>query len=84
LPTALDQDANVPIFPPMRFSMTLKTHGKAGVDFITVHCGITQHSLNVLNDCGRLMGIVSRGGSLMAEWVLKNQAENPLYEDLTG
>jgi phosphomethylpyrimidine synthase len=59
----------------------IEAHGKAGVDFITVHCGITRHSLDMLDNCGRIMGIVSRGGSLMAEWVLKNQAENPLFED---
>ncbi|MFO8112208.1 MAG: phosphomethylpyrimidine synthase ThiC [Desulfosalsimonadaceae bacterium] len=59
----------------------IEAQGKAGVDFITVHCGITRHSLAVLTDCGRLMGIVSRGGSLLAEWIAKNQAENPLYED---
>jgi len=55
-------------------------HAKAGVDFITVHCGITRESLSVLRGCDRLMGIVSRGGSLLAEWILKNEAENPLYE----
>ncbi|MGM0453668.1 MAG: phosphomethylpyrimidine synthase ThiC [Thermodesulfobacteriota bacterium] len=55
--------------------------GKAGVDFITVHCGITRHSLRVLKDAGRLMGMVSRGGSLMAEWIYHHQAENPLYEN---
>ena len=59
----------------------IESHGMAGVDFITVHCGITRHSLRVLADCDRLMGIVSRGGSLMAEWILKNGAENPLYEE---
>lgn len=59
----------------------IEAQGKAGVDFITVHCGITRHSLSVLKDCGRLMGIVSRGGSLLAEWIARNQAENPLYEE---
>ncbi|MBW1902621.1 MAG: phosphomethylpyrimidine synthase ThiC, partial [Deltaproteobacteria bacterium] len=58
----------------------IEVHAKAGVDFITVHCGITRESLRVLKGCNRLMGIVSRGGSLLAEWILKNKAENPLYE----
>lgn len=58
----------------------IAAHGKAGVDFITVHCGITRHSLEMLRKSDRLMGIVSRGGSLMAEWIVKNKAENPLYE----
>ncbi|MFP3998474.1 MAG: phosphomethylpyrimidine synthase ThiC [Desulfobacterales bacterium] len=52
---------------------------RAGVDFITVHCGITMETLRMLKGCGRMMGMVSRGGSLMAEWMAKNNEENPLY-----
>jgi len=58
----------------------IKSQAEAGVDFITVHCGITRQSVNVLRECNRLMGMVSRGGSLMAEWIIRNKAENPLYE----
>ena len=58
----------------------IENHAKAGVDFVTVHCGITRQSLEMLNKCGRIMGIVSRGGSLLAEWISKNQKENPLYD----
>ena len=57
----------------------IENHAKAGVDFVTVHCGITRQSLEMLNKCDRIMGIVSRGGSLLAEWISKNQMENPLY-----
>jgi phosphomethylpyrimidine synthase len=52
---------------------------RAGVDFITVHCGITFETLRVLKGCQRQMGMVSRGGSLLAEWIARNNAENPLY-----
>lgn len=55
-------------------------HAKAGVDFITVHCGITKHTVEVLNNSDRKMGIVSRGGSFLAEWIVRNKKENPLYE----
>lgn len=58
----------------------IENQAKAGVDFVTVHCGITRHTVSVLENCGRLMGIVSRGGSLIAEWIKKNGKENPLYE----
>jgi len=51
-----------------------------GVDFVTVHCGITRQSIKALRASSRLMGMVSRGGSLMAEWIMKNDTENPLYE----
>lgn len=55
-------------------------HAKSGVDFITVHCGITKHTVEVLKNCDRKMGIVSRGGSFLAEWIVRNGKENPLYE----
>ncbi len=58
----------------------IEDQAKAGVDFVTVHCGITRHTVGILEQSGRLMGIVSRGGSLMAEWIKKNGKENPLYE----
>jgi len=51
----------------------------AGVDFITVHCGITRQSLSVLKGCDRIMGMVSRGGTFMAEWIIVHKEENPLY-----
>lgn len=51
-----------------------------GVDFITVHCGVTRKSLETLNKNPRLLGVVSRGGSLLMKWMQKNRVENPLYE----
>lgn len=58
----------------------IEDEARMGVDFITVHCGITRRTLEVLRGCNRVMGIVSRGGSLMAEWTMLNKRENPLYE----
>lgn len=58
----------------------IENQAKTGVDFVTVHCGITRQTVNVLKNSNRLMGIVSRGGSLMTEWILVNEKENPLYE----
>ncbi|MGM0454490.1 MAG: phosphomethylpyrimidine synthase ThiC, partial [Thermodesulfobacteriota bacterium] len=57
----------------------IETQCRAGVDFITVHCGITRQTLRVLKGCSRMMGMVSRGGSLIAEWISRNESENPLY-----
>ena len=59
----------------------IETHAKAGVDFITVHCGITRHTVSVLESCGRLMGIVSRGGSLLVEWIRKKYDMAVLSEE---
>ncbi|MFC1666659.1 phosphomethylpyrimidine synthase ThiC [Candidatus Omnitrophota bacterium] len=51
-----------------------------GVDFFTVHCGVTQATLTLLKRKRRLMPIVSRGGAFLAEWMIVNKKENPLYE----
>ena len=52
-----------------------------GVDFMTVHCGLTQRGAEWAMDGSRLMGIVSRGGALLARWMLRNSKENPLLTD---
>jgi phosphomethylpyrimidine synthase len=58
----------------------IERHCKDGVDFITVHCGVTLSALERLRKEGRIMNIVSRGGALIAEWMVYNEKENPLYE----
>ncbi len=55
-------------------------HLDDGVDFITVHCGVTRATVERMDREGRLMDVVSRGGSFTVEWMAHNQAENPLYE----
>ncbi len=57
----------------------IEEHGKRGVDFITVHCGVTLESLRRYKETDRVTGIVSRGGGLMAAWMIHNEEENPLY-----
>ena len=58
----------------------IEHEARMGVDFMTLHCGISSRTLAVLEKTDRIMGIVSRGGSLMAEWMKLHQRENPLYE----
>lgn len=58
----------------------IEKQGQQGVDYITVHCGVTRESVSRLEDCPRVEGIVSRGGSIHAHWIRFNQQENPLYE----
>ena len=50
-----------------------------GVDFITVHCGLTRSTLERLAGQGRVTDIVSRGGVFLATWMVANDEENPLY-----
>lgn len=58
----------------------IEEQAAAGVDFITVHCGLTLETLRHLKAEGRVTDIVSRGGSFMAAWMLHNEQENPLYQ----
>ncbi len=51
-----------------------------GVDFITVHCGLTMAALEALRSQGRVTDIVSRGGAFLTTWMLHHEKENPLYE----
>jgi len=51
-----------------------------GVDFITVHCGLTRAALEMLRSQGRVTDIVSRGGAFLTTWMLHHDKENPLYE----
>ncbi len=60
---------------------------RQGVDYITVHCGITRESVRRLEHFKRIMPCVSRGGSIHMYWMKKHNKENPLYEyfdDLLG
>lgn len=54
-------------------------HGKEGVDFITVHCGVTRDNVRKLREQGRELDIVSRGGALTAHWMDERGEENPFY-----
>ncbi|MEM1553078.1 MAG: phosphomethylpyrimidine synthase ThiC [Candidatus Bathyarchaeia archaeon] len=57
----------------------IEKHAKDGVDFMTVHCGVTQQIVKKLAKHPRLMGVVSRGGTFLAAWILHHDRENPLY-----
>ncbi len=58
----------------------IEKHGQDGVDFITVHTGVTRRSIERLKIQGRVTDIVSRGGAFLVEWMIINNRENPLYE----
>ena len=59
---------------------SLEEHTRDGVDFITVHCGVTQSAVERLKEQGRVADVVSRGGAFLIGWMLHNERENPLYE----
>jgi phosphomethylpyrimidine synthase len=59
----------------------IEEHARDGVDFITVHCGVTRSAIAALKQQGRVTDVVSRGGAFMIGWMLYNDRENPLYEE---
>jgi phosphomethylpyrimidine synthase len=73
---------NQPIekFDPEIIFEVIERQCEEGIDFITVHCGLTLEAIKRMNSQKRILGIVSRGGSLIATWMIKNNKENPLYE----
>ncbi|MDZ7262217.1 MAG: phosphomethylpyrimidine synthase ThiC [candidate division KSB1 bacterium] len=58
----------------------LEKQAQDGVDFFTVHCGVTRQVFDRLKHQGRVMDIVSRGGAFLITWMVANDKENPLYE----
>ena len=73
-------EASILRMDPEELFAVIEKQAKQGVDFMTVHCGVTRESVAKLRADERLVGIVSRGGSLLAAWIEKNGRENPLYE----
>ena len=58
----------------------IRKHAEDGVDFVTVHCGVTLESMERMEREGRILGVVSRGGAFLVSWMRYNKKENPLYE----
>ncbi|MBZ4669321.1 MAG: phosphomethylpyrimidine synthase [Defluviitaleaceae bacterium] len=62
------------------FIDVIRLHAEDGVDFITLHCGITRKTIEQIKKHKRKMNIVSRGGSLVFAWMCMTGEENPFYE----
>lgn len=71
---------DITAFEPELLFAEIEAQAEQGVDFMTVHAGITRWSMAAHARSRRLLGIVSRGGSLLKRWMLHTNAENPLYE----
>ncbi|MBO5369521.1 MAG: phosphomethylpyrimidine synthase ThiC [Clostridia bacterium] len=62
------------------FIDVVRMHAQDGVDFVTLHCGITRKTIEQIKSGNRKMNIVSRGGSLVFAWMSMTGNENPFYE----
>lgn len=60
---------------------SIENQAKEGVDFMTLHCGITKELVEKLKIAKRMMGVVSRGGTFLTSWIYHNGEENPLYKN---
>src|SRR5215813_9407387 len=68
---------NIEEMKPQHFLDMVEHQAKQGVDYMTVHCGVMLEHLHLT--MGRVTGIVSRGGSLIAKWMMTHRQQNPLY-----
>lgn len=59
----------------------IEQQAEEGVDFMTLHCGVTLETLERLRKQGRVADVVSRGGAFLIAWMIHNDRENPLYEN---
>ena len=62
------------------FLDVVRAHAEDGVDFVTIHAGMNRRTIENFKETGRLMNIVSRGGSLIFAWMEATGNENPFYE----
>jgi phosphomethylpyrimidine synthase len=75
----VEQGKSIVQMDPDLLFRVIEEQAEEGVDFITVHCGVTMESVERLKRQGRIMDVVSRGGAFHLEWIISNQAENPLF-----
>lgn len=76
----LDNDRDIASLQPDDLFAEIEKQARQGVDFMTVHCGLTKRGAEMAVKQDRVMGVVSRGGSMLARWMLENGKENPLLE----
>ncbi|QDS93691.1 Phosphomethylpyrimidine synthase [Roseimaritima multifibrata] len=69
---------NIEDMRPQHFMDMIEHQAKQGVDYMTVHCGVKLEHLHL--SVNRVTGIVSRGGSLIAKWMMSHNKQNPLYD----
>lgn len=80
----LKKGEDVALITEEEILLEVEKQAKQGVDFMTLHCGVTKRGAELAKK-ERVLGIVSRGGSILAKWMEKNNKENPLlthYEEL--
>jgi phosphomethylpyrimidine synthase len=78
---AREEKGNIVYMEASEMFSVVGEQAKEGVDFMTIHAGVTQRTLEVLRRQGRASGVVSRGGTFMLAWMIHHERENPFYEE---
>jgi len=77
---AIEKRGSIPAMTVDDLFAVIEAQAREGVDFMTLHCGLTARAIERLKGQGRVADIVSRGGAFHTAWILHHQKENPLYE----
>lgn len=77
---ARERDGSIVDMTVEDFFAAVENHAAQGVDFMTIHAGLTREGIRALEEEPRTLGVVSRGGSFTVAWMLHHDAENPYFE----
>jgi len=77
---AIDRWGAIVAMPVEHLFNVIRGQAEDGVDFMTVHCGVTRKAVSRLRESPRVTDVVSRGGAFIIGWMLHHEQENPLYE----
>ncbi len=77
---AINKWGSIVAMPVDHLFAAIQEQAEDGVDFMTVHCGVTRKTVSRLRQSPRVTDVVSRGGAFTIGWMLHNEQENPLYE----
>ncbi|MEW6097405.1 MAG: phosphomethylpyrimidine synthase ThiC [bacterium] len=77
---AVNKKGSIMEMTPKSILSVIKEQAEDGVDFMTIHAGVTKESIERLKRQGRIMDVVSRGGAFLIEWMIFHLEENPLYQ----
>lgn len=78
---AREKEKSIVELAPDEMFKVIEDHCRQGVDFLTLHCGVNRQTVARFKEVDRLAGAVSRGGTIIMEWIHHNDRENPLYEE---
>jgi phosphomethylpyrimidine synthase len=77
---SIGKNGSIVDMKPEEILQVIKEQAEQGVDFMTIHAGVTSKTIEILKKKPRVLGVVSRGGSFLVAWMIHQEKENPLFE----